>query len=66
MIKLDVKDYCYECDAFDPVADSIPYQAFDVVQDHDTFVRCSNARRCRHLVRYLERKLKNDGTVAEN
>lgn len=60
MIKLDVEDYCHKCDAFDPVADSISYQALGVEQDHDTFVRCSNARRCRHLVRYLKRKMKDD------
>lgn len=60
MIKLEVEDYCHECDAFDPVADSVSYQALGVEQDHDTFVRCSNAKRCRNMVRYLERKLKND------
>ena len=58
MIKLDVEDYCHKCDAFDPVADSISYQALGVEQDHDTFVRCS--KRCRHLVRYLKRKMKDD------
>ena len=60
MIKLEVEDYCHQCDAFAPVADSISYQSLGVEQDHDMFVRCSNAKRCRHLVRYLERKLKND------
>ena len=60
MIKLDVESYCHKCDAFDPVTDSISYQALGVEQDHDTFVRCSNAKRCRHLVRYLERKLKSN------
>ena len=54
MIKLDVEDYCHKCDAFYPVADSISYKALEVEPDHYTFVRCSNARRCRHLFRYFE------------
>lgn len=60
MIKLEVEDYCHECDAFDPIADSVSYQELGVEQDRDTFVHCSNARRCRNMVRYLERKLKYD------
>jgi hypothetical protein len=61
MIKLDVENYCHDCDAFNPVADSMSYQSLGVEQDRDTFVRCSNAKRCHNMVRYLERKLKSNG-----
>lgn len=57
-ISLDVEDYCQECEAFDPTAETT--KAYDTNVDVfflETVVTCSKARKCRSLVRYLERRL---------
>lgn len=65
MIKLEVEDYCHECDAFEPIKDE------KTVYDHTTMggicgshrdivVKCQSARRCANMIRYLERKQKTD------
>ena len=57
-IRLDVEDYCQECDAFDPVADTTKiYEENGDVFFLETVVSCSEARKCRNFVRYLERRL---------
>ena len=57
-ISLDIEDYCQECEAFDPTTETA--KAYDAEGDIfflETRVVCSEARKCRSLVRYLERRL---------
>ena len=57
-INLKVEDYCQECEAFDPVADTTKiYEENGDVFFLETVVICSEARKCRNFVRYLERRL---------
>lgn len=62
MIKLDVEDYCQECQGFEPDADTSdfynPLNQNECVRD--TIIRCRYRKRCANMVRYLERKLRND------
>ena len=59
MIKLKVEDYCHECPAFEADVDTSGW--YDPQsQEEDTIIRCRYRKRCANMVRYLERKLKND------
>lgn len=60
MIELKVKDYCQDCEAFDPVSDTTKLYELGVTHSIETTVSCRNARRCEQFVRYLERKMRND------
>lgn len=59
MIKLDVENYCHDCDAFEPTTIEKQEDAITGYITH-TFVVCKERRRCANMMRYLERKLKND------
>ena len=61
MIKLEVEDYCQECQGFEPDVDASDfYNPLNQNENiRDTIVRCRYRKRCANMVRYLERKLKN-------
>ena len=61
MIRLDIQPYCSDCYDFDP--DVIkPSKMYDetgvVIATSDTVVRCSHAKRCEAIKRYLDQKFK--------
>ena len=65
MIKLDVEDYCQDCESFVPDTSydsdtAKTYAGFPAVKIVNTIVTCHYRRRCANMVRYLERKLKSN------
>ena len=60
MIELNVKDYCQDCEAFDPDSETTKFYELGVSTSVLTIITCRNARRCEQFVRYLERKMRND------
>lgn len=59
MIKLDVEDYCHNCNEFEP----------DVHREHlyfagkdklETVVRCEHRIRCESIKNYLEGKIRSN------
>ena len=62
MIELKVEEYCHECPSFEPDVDMSnfydPNTGDSVISDK--IIRCHYHKRCANMVRYLERKLKND------
>ena len=59
MIKLDIDDYCHDCDAFKPTTIEKQESTLNGYITH-TVVVCKERRRCANMMRYLERKLKYD------
>lgn len=59
MIRLDIQGYCDACRDFSPeVVDSYNFVKPDgSVARSDTIVRCSNAKRCENIKRYLSKRL---------
>ena len=61
MIRIDVQPYCSECCDFDPDITK-PVRLFldgnlmsdSAVAKTDTIIRCSHAKRCEGIKRYLE------------
>ena len=63
MIKLEIEDYCQDCDWFEPVLNDFN-GSYDNMRHHGgakAIVQCERQKHCARLVRYLERKLENDG-----
>ena len=66
MIRLDIQDYCASCcdfepDVIKPVKSSFATILNDViVVQSDTVVRCTHAKRCECIKRYLSQQLKGD------
>ena len=66
MIRLDIQDYCASCCDFEPevtkpVKSSLATGLNDViVVQSDTIVRCTHAKRCECIKRYLSQQLKGD------
>lgn len=58
MIQLEIKDYCQDCPAFEPMIEKFTdYTQNSVI----TTVCCESEKKCARLVQYLERKMKNAG-----
>lgn len=66
MIRLDIQDYCASCCDFEPdvtkpVKSSVVTDFYEVaVVQSDTIVRCTHAKRCECIKRYLSQQLKGD------
>lgn len=66
MIRLDIQDYCASCCDFEPdvtkpVKSSLSTGLNDVIViQSDTIVRCTHAKRCECIKRYLSQQLKGD------
>lgn len=66
MIRLDIQDYCASCcdfepDVTNPVKSSLATGLNEViVVQSDTIVRCTHAKRCECIKRYLSKQLKGD------
>lgn len=65
MIKLEVEDYCQDCESFVPDTSNDSdttktYAGFPSVKIVNTIITCHYRRRCANMVRYLERKLKSN------
>lgn len=58
MIKLEIKDYCQDCPAFEPRVEKFSDYAQNAVI---TTVCCESEKKCARLVQYLERKVRNAG-----
>ena len=67
MIKLDVQEYCHDCDGFEADVEH-PQHAYDMhgnpIYSSDTLVRCGRRKLCKNIERYLERKMKGENTNA--
>lgn len=66
MIRLDIQDYCASCCDFEPDVTKPVKSSFatalnevTVVQS-DTIIRCTHAKRCECIKRYLNQQLKGD------
>ena len=66
MIRLDIQEYCASCCDFEPdvtkpVKSSLVSDSNEViVVQSDTIVRCTHAKRCECIKRYLSQQLKGD------
>lgn len=58
MIKLEIKDYCQDCPAFEPRVEKFSDYPQNTVT---TTVYCASEKKCARLVQYLERKMRNAG-----
>lgn len=61
MIRLEIADYCRDCLEFEPDVDRPATMSNSDGEDvimSDTVIKCYNRRRCKGLVRYLERTIK--------
>lgn len=62
MIKIDVEDYCHQCQDFHP--DVIPAYKVTIGNDEviltDTLVKCEYRKRCASMMRYLTQKNRGD------
>lgn len=58
MIELQVKDYCQACVDFEPDVEKPTklYGSDGSVYQTNTAVRCRYAKRCEHMIRYLEKQ----------
>lgn len=58
MICLDIQEYCSDCFDFDPYVKRPEKIQFDVdtIIIGDTLVRCSHAKRCENIRRYLKQQ----------
>lgn len=56
MIKLDVEDYCQNCEDFKPTANTIKLYSKLQVQDIDTTVCCKYKDRCAGIARQIKEK----------
>lgn len=75
MIELKVEDYCQECKAFSPVAETIEYGdrlnyntgKIDPGHIH-TVVKCEYAKRCAGIARHICKELskKNESETIKN
>ena len=63
MIKLEIEDYCHDCQAFDPeVEGSIVYCTdHEVYHRTHTIVRCKAHKLCKRLVGYLKKQIEKEG-----
>lgn len=68
MIRLDIQEYCASCCDFEPdvtkpvkssLTTAMNLNEVIVVQS-DTVVRCTHAKRCECIKRYLSQQLKGD------
>lgn len=64
MIKLNIQEYCQDCESFEPVADRENI-CMDTVFDSpikvvNTTVTCLYQRRCAAMVRYLKKKVEKE------
>ena len=65
MIELMVEDYCHECDAFEPIKDEQTAYEYNTMGGicgsyRVVAVKCQSARRCANMIRYLERRRRNN------
>lgn len=59
MIRLEVEDYCQDCDEFKPAAEVIESYSIAIEGKRClTCVRCKHEHRCREMIRYLKKKVK--------
>ena len=72
MIRLVVEEYCHNCPDFEAEVhvETLYLSNYDCVVNeprtkYETMVTCAKARRCAAQVRYLERKIKENGNVSE-
>lgn len=60
MIKLDIHEYCNECDGFEPVfipGDKLYHDSAAEPIRMDSTVRCRYHKRCASIEKYLTKKL---------
>lgn len=64
MIELDVKEYCQDCDGFEPVVSDNDIHSGDSVFKSLKVVSCRYQKRCsamyNHLVRVFNNKMKEN------
>lgn len=72
MIRLVVEDYCQNCPDFEAevhvetlYSNEYDFAATEPRVRYETRVTCAKARRCAAQVRYLERKIKENGNASE-
>lgn len=56
MIELIVKDYCGNCQEFEPIVD----QYYDLGDTCNTFIHCEHEGRCRNMYKFIKSQKKGD------
>lgn len=64
MIKLEVEDYCQNCDEFEPDVRKDQFFAGGDVYCTETTVRCEHRMRCATLVKYFKEAAKKQNEVS--
>lgn len=59
MIEVDVEDYCQECRYFEADVHKCIMESLDLERYAVITVQCKNSDRCRALVNYLERRIRD-------
>ena len=52
MIKLDVDNYCQNCDYFESEVNILDFYGNDTLLNRDTLITCRNRARCKSLLHY--------------
>ena len=50
MIKLDVDNYCQNCDYFESEVNTLDFYGNDTLLNRDTLITCRNRARCKSLL----------------
>ena len=50
MIKLDVDNYCQNCDYFESEVNTLDFYGNDTLLNRDTLITCRNRARCKALL----------------
>lgn len=59
MIRLEVEDYCHDCETFEPhVEKAILYDGAN--EWHQTTVTCESGKACGRMMEYLKRQAKKE------
>lgn len=58
-IKLELDDYCQECDRFDVAVRHNAYSTFD---DNwiETLVTCEHIKQCRQMMKYIKEQIEKE------
>jgi len=59
MIRLNVKEYCHNCQDFEPETNVVAYYG-NRKKFFDTEVSCKDRCRCENIKDYIEEEIKND------
>lgn len=62
MLRLDVEDYCHECETFEPYVSRriVTVDGNPLWSGSDTIIYCENRTKCEKLIKYLKEQVKQE------